>query len=67
MGDKPTEIWCKSGLYYDFKDDWSEGSWSADNWGGEKYVRADLFEELEEKLAVAVEIAGLFLGGKNDD
>jgi len=51
MSDTPNEIWCDTGLYYDYKTDWSEGSWrNNDNCGGVKYVRADRIEELEAKL-----------------
>ena len=56
MTDTPKEIWCSTGLYWDYKDDWSEGSWrDNDNCAGVKYVRADRIEELEAKLAKAVE------------
>ena len=52
MSETPNEIWCDTGLYYDYKTDWSEGSWrNNDNCGGVKYVRADHIEELEAKLA----------------
>ena len=52
MSDTPNEIWCDTGLYYDYKTDWSEGSWrNNDNCGGVKYVRADHIEKLEAKLA----------------
>lgn len=47
MSKTPKEIWCRSGLYYEYVDDWSEGSWSPTNDGGVKYVRADRIEELE--------------------
>ena len=48
MSDRPSEIWCKTGLYWNYVEDWSEGSWW-DNGesGGEKYVRAARIEELE--------------------
>jgi hypothetical protein len=56
MSDRPAEIWCETGLYWDYKKDWSEGSWrDKDKYGGEKYVRADRIDELEAKLAKAVE------------
>jgi len=56
MSEAPNEIWCDTGLYYEYKTDWSEGSWrNNDNCGGVKYVRADRIEELEAKLAKAVE------------
>lgn len=46
MIEAPKEIWCETGLYYDFKEDWSEGSWRNyyDNYGDAnvKYIRADL-------------------------
>ena len=59
MSNRPAEIWCETGLYWDYKDDWSEGSWTARRkMTGEKYVRADRIEqlaatceELEAKLA----------------
>jgi len=52
MSDKPKEIWCDTGLYYDYKEDWSEGSWrNNDNCGGVKYVRSDRIKELEAKLS----------------
>ena len=47
MSKTPKEIWCKSGLYYEYKDDWSEGSWSPTNNGGVKYIQADRIEALE--------------------
>lgn len=47
MSRTPKEIWCRSGLYYEYVKDWSEGSWSPTNDGGVKYVRADYVEELE--------------------
>lgn len=54
MTDRPREIWCDTGLYWDYVEDWSEGSWrDNDDSGGEKYVRADRIEELEAKLAKA--------------
>ena len=34
MAKTPTEIWCETGLYWDYKKDWSEGSWTATNSGG---------------------------------
>ena len=46
MAKTPTEIWCETGLYWDYKKDWSEGSWTATNSGGVKYIRADRIEEL---------------------
>ena len=57
MSRTPKEIWCRSGLYYEYVDDWSEGSWSPTNDGGVKYVLADRIEELEAKLAKSVELA----------
>lgn len=54
MSKPPKEIWCSTGLYYEYKKDWSEGEWSAGpDFAAIKYVRADLFEELEAKLAEA--------------
>jgi hypothetical protein len=51
MTDTPKEIWCSTGLYWDYKDDWSEGSWrDNDNCAGVKYVRADRIEELEAQI-----------------
>jgi len=51
MSDTPNEIWCDTGLYYDYKTDWSEGSWrNNDNCGGVKYVRADRIEELQTQI-----------------
>ena len=41
MSKTPKEIWCRSGLYYEYVKDWSEGSWSPTNDGGVKYVRTD--------------------------
>jgi hypothetical protein len=55
MRKAPKEIWCSTGLYYQYKKDWSEGEWCDDDNGGVKYVRADRTEELETKLAKAVE------------
>lgn len=46
MAKTPTEIWCETGLYWDYKKDWSEGSWTATNSGGVKYIRADRIEVL---------------------
>ena len=57
MSKTPKEIWCSSGLYYDYVTDWSNGSWCRDNDGGVKYVRADHIEELKAKLAKALEWA----------
>ena len=51
MSKTPKEIWCRSGLYYEYVKDWSEGSWSPTNDGGVKYVRADHIKELEEENA----------------
>ncbi len=49
MSDTPNEIWCDTGLYYDYKTDWSEGSWRTnDDCGGVKYVRADRIEKLDK-------------------
>lgn len=53
MSEAPKEIWCDTGLYWDYKDDWSEGSWRNHDDGGIKYIRADRIEELEAKLAKA--------------
>lgn len=46
MDEAPMEIWCSSGLYYEYKTDWSEGEWIAkkDTLCGVKYVRADLLQ-----------------------
>ena len=55
MSKTPKEIWCSSGLYYDYVTDWSEGSWCRDNDGGVKYIRADRIKELEAKLAKVTE------------
>ena len=63
MSKTPKEIWCRSGLYYEYVKDWSEGSWSPTNDGGVKYVRADRIEELEAKLAKAVEALRYALDG----
>ena len=58
MSDTPNEIWCDTGLYYEYKTDWSEGSWrNNDDCGGVKYVRADRIEELEERLKAATDDA----------
>ena len=54
MGEAPKEIWCSTGLYYEYKTDWSEGEWSARPDSSDvnvKYVRADRIEELEDKLS----------------
>ena len=60
MSKTPKEIWCRSGLYYEYVKDWSEGSWSPTNDGGVKYVRADRIEELEAKLAKTMDaLAGV--------
>jgi hypothetical protein len=68
MSKTPTEIWCRSGLYYEYKQDWSEGSWQDnDNCGGEKYVRADRIEELEAKLARAMEAIEAAHDGLDND
>ena len=58
MSEAPNEIWCDTGLYYEYKTDWSEGSWrNNDNCGGVKYVRADRIEEFEERLKAATDDA----------
>ena len=54
MSEAPTEIWCSTGLYYEYKKDWSEGEWSAGpNLASIKYVRADRIEELERNILAA--------------
>jgi len=56
MSKAPKEIWCSTGLYYEYKTDWSEGEWHArPDFSCVKYVRADCIEELEAKLAKVVE------------
>jgi hypothetical protein len=57
MAKTATCIWCKSGLYWDWKDDWSEGSWTTYNDGGVKYIRADAEAELEKALQKLKELA----------
>lgn len=44
MSEAPKEIWCSTGLYYEYKTDWSEGEWSVgqNGFAEVKYVRADL-------------------------
>jgi hypothetical protein len=55
MIEAPKEIWCSTGLYYEYKTDWSEGEWSVrPDLSHIKYVRADRIEELEDKLAKAI-------------
>jgi hypothetical protein len=55
MSKAPKEIWCSTGLYYEYKTDWSEGEWYArPDFSCVKYVRADRIEELEAKLANAM-------------
>ena len=52
MIEAPKEIWCSTGLYYEYKTDWSEGEWSVrPDLSHIKYVRADRIEELEDKLS----------------
>jgi len=58
----PERIWAKTGLYYDYAQDWTEGEWDAEDGDGIGFVRTDLFEALEAenanlkaKLAKAVE------------
>ena len=56
MSKPPKEIWCSTGLYYEYKTDWSEGEWSArPDFAAIKYVRADRIKELEAKLAQLTE------------
>jgi hypothetical protein len=51
MSEAPKEIWCSTGLYYEYKKDWSEGEWSArPDFAAIKYVRADRIEELERNI-----------------
>ena len=67
MSEAPKEIWCSTGMYYQCKHgrmllrqrkEWLEGKWSAGpDLTAIKYVRADRIEELEAKLAKAVELA----------
>jgi hypothetical protein len=41
----PKRIWARTGLYYEYVQDWSEGSWDTDKCEYEEsveYVRADL-------------------------
>ena len=56
MIEAPKEIWCSTGLYYEYKTDWSEGEWSVrPDLSHIKYVRADRIEELEAKQAKAIQ------------
>jgi hypothetical protein len=65
MSEAPKEIWCSTGLYYEYKKDWSEGEWSArPDFAAIKYVRADRIEELEAKLAKAVDALVQIVGKK---
>lgn len=41
----PERIWAGTGLYYDYVQDWSEGSWGLDGLGVE-YIRADHVDAL---------------------
>jgi hypothetical protein len=51
MSEAPKEIWCSTGLYYEYKTDWSEGEWHArPDFSCVKYVRADRIEELESSI-----------------
>jgi hypothetical protein len=50
MAKPPPFIWCNSGLYYDYKKDWSEGSWTTYDDDGVKYIRVDAKDELEKAL-----------------
>jgi hypothetical protein len=54
MSKPPKEIWCSTGLYYEYKTDWSEGEWSVrPDLSHIKYVRADHIEELERNILAA--------------
>jgi hypothetical protein len=54
MSEAPKEIWCSTGLYYEYKKDWSEGEWSTGpDFATIKYVRADRIEELERNILAA--------------
>ena len=46
MTDAPKRIWASTGLYWDYKDDWTEGSWSCGSDAGAEYHRADLSADL---------------------
>ncbi len=59
----PERIWASTGLYYDYVQDWSEGSWGLEGLGVE-YIRADhvdtlLKAEREKALREAAEVAGV--------
>lgn len=62
MSDAPERVWANTGLYWDYRQDWTEGSWNLDG-SGIEYIRADRIEQLEienERLRNALrEIAGL--------
>lgn len=49
----PDRIWCSTGMYYDYADDWTEGEWYADEQEDKvEYNRADLHQAaLAEKDA----------------
>lgn len=56
----PERIWASTGLYYDYVQDWSEGSWGLEGLGVE-YIRADhvdtlLKAEREKALHEAAEV-----------
>lgn len=59
MIEAPKEIWCSTGLYYEYKTDWSEGEWSVrPDLSHIKYVRADRIENLTVELQLAVAALG---------
>ena len=66
MSKTPKEIWCSSGLYYDYVTDWSEGSWCRNNDGGVKYVRADRIEELELAVRYEADLAQMALDARKE-
>jgi len=54
MSKPPKEIWCSTGLYYEYKTDWSEGEWSVGpDFAAIKYVRFDHIEALERNISAA--------------
>ena len=40
MSKAPERIWANTGLYWDYRQDWTEGSWNLDG-SGIEYIRAD--------------------------
>ena len=62
MSKAPKEIWCSSGLYPEYDNEWLDGEWhSYAHPDDVKYVRADHIEELvQEAVKEALEKAAKY-------